>query len=188
MSLLNRRDVLGMLGAGAAGLVCGGVTGFARPALGTALATAADGTPNCRPSRRSQPESSKSRGRTSGAPWELVAPLAPGSRLGNACLVRLTGAEMGAVNAEFEDADSAHFVVRICRRDSLPGAPTAVAQTELYELYLANGGKGNKLTDESHGLVVMALAAVIRNNEIDQPVLTVGTIRERWRLLGAAAG
>jgi len=118
----------------------------------------------------------------------LLAPLNIGSTLAGTKVLRIAGVEQGAVNIELAHPSGSQFTARIVARDNLPGAPTPIARTVHYELYLANGGKGSKPTDETQGLAVMALASIVQQNETGTPVLPLGTIRDRWRMTGCAQG
>ena len=121
-------------------------------------------------------------------PWALVAPLEAGAALGTVLLVGMSSiTRTGTVDVEFETEQEERFQARICRRDDAPGAPTPIARTGYYDLFLSNQGNGDKPTNEHHGVTVMALAAVVRQNEQALERLAVGTMRQRWQRLAVGA-
>jgi len=121
-------------------------------------------------------------------PWGLVAPLGVGSMLGSVRLMDLSPVTAtGTVDAEFETADFIRFCARLCRRDPDPSAPSPVARTRYYDLYLANQGQGQTPTDEEQGVTILALAAVVKQNEQAYGPIAVGTLRQRWQRLAQGA-
>ena len=106
-----------------------------------------------------------------------------------AWLVDLTGVtETGTVDIDFVKADHTSFRIRLCRRDHAPGAPTPVAQTDKYELFLANNGQGELRTDEQEGKTAMVVASLVKKNEVGAQELPVSTIRQRWQRLASKSG
>jgi hypothetical protein len=161
---MKRREALYMLASTAAGLYFGGVAfRSTRAKLGTLTGD------------------SESPSASDASIWRLLTPLRAGAQVGPAKIVGVGNVRSGAADVEFEDADHQRFWARICLRDHGHGAPTPIAHTERYELFLANGGKGNTPTRESHGLTVMALASHVRKNEADAEMLALTTLRDRWR-------
>ena len=96
---------------------------------------------------------------------ELVAPLAPGSSLGDWNVDQLVALKHGAASVVLSDASGHRFQLDVCKRDQTDGARRAPGQTEHFEVFLANHGDGSTVTYEDHGLAAMALADVIRANE-----------------------
>jgi hypothetical protein len=171
MSALNRREVLQFMGFGAAAVGSGAAVLFPREA-DAAL-----------PEDLAEDETILDMSSAQAA-WALVAPFTAGSAIAGMRLVGVSGVTTtGTVNVRFEKADTSRFTVRICRRDPSPTAPAPVAHTEHYDLFLANGGKGRKRTDEAEGVTAMCLAQVVERNELVTAPLAVGTMRERWRRL-----
>ena len=95
----------------------------------------------------------------------LLAPLREGSRLGRWRIERVVPLTHGAVSVVLCDRAGQLFQLDVCARDLAPGAPRGPASTELFEVFLANGGDGATGTHEDHGLAAMALAELIRGNE-----------------------
>lgn len=95
----------------------------------------------------------------------LVAPLGPGKSLGRWRVEALLEPSGGAASVLLSDAEGRSFQLDICARDRSPLASRGPAQTEHFELFVANQGDGATGTREDHGLCAMALAEVIRGNE-----------------------
>ena len=55
-----------------------------------------------------------------------------------------------------------------------------MTRTRHYDLFLANGGRGDKRTDRSEGLAVLGLTEALRHNEARAGKLPVMTMRRRW--------
>ena len=171
MSALNRREVLQFMGVGAA-------------AVGSGAAVLCPREADAALPEASAEDESTSDASSEQAAWALMAPFTAGSAIAGMRLVGVSGVtSTGTVNVRFEKPDSSRFTVRLCRRDSSISAPAPVARTERYELFLANGGKGRKRTDEAEGVAAMCLAKVLERNELATAPLAVGTMRERWRRL-----
>lgn len=100
-------------------------------------------------------------------------------------VVDVSPAHLGAhvINLSGPDGDS--FAVEVCAKDSGLGVARGPASTERFDLYVPNGGQGDKQTIEWHGLAVMSLAQVLAN--VEQGVDTAGllTLRERLSQHGA---
>lgn len=94
----------------------------------------------------------------------LIAPLTAGSTLGRWSIERVLPVESGAASVVVVDAEGLRFQLDICARDEAEPR-SGPAQTEHFEVFLANGGDGDTATFEEHGLAAMALAEVIRHNE-----------------------
>jgi hypothetical protein len=113
----------------------------------------------------------------------LIAPLAAGSTLGGWTIERVLPVEGGAASVVVVDAAQRKFQLDICARDEREprGGP---AQTEHFEVFLANGGDGETATFEEHGLAAMALAEVIRHNEahVDRASFTTLAARRGARV------
>lgn len=168
MNALNRREVLQFMGVGAA------TVGSAGTLLCPSEADAA--LPAASPEDDAVIDASSEQ-----AAWALMVPFTAGATIAGMRLIAVSGVTAtGTVNVRFEKPDSSRFTVRICRRDFNPQAPTPVARTERYELFLANGGKGHKPTDEAEGVTAMCLGRVVEQNELTVAPLAVGTMRERW--------
>ena len=171
MSALNRREVLQFMGVGAAAVGSGAALLCPQKAEAALRLES--------PDEEVTPDASSER-----AAWALMAPFTAGSAIAGMRLVGVSGVTAtGTVNVRFEKPDASRFTVRICRHDLSPNAPTPVARTKRYELFLANGGKGRKRTDEAEGVTAMCLANVVVRNELATAPLAVGTMRERWRRL-----
>lgn len=177
MDRFDRRDALRVLGLGAVSLGSGAALGvepeLARPAPADSPAQPRDPAP-----LESWTE----------PPWGLLAPLGVGSMLGSVRLTELSPVTAtGTVDVRFETADFVGFRVRLCRRDPDPSAPRPIARTEYFDLYLENHGRGETPTDEQQGVTVLALAAVVKQNEREFGPIAVGTLRQRWQRLAQGA-
>lgn len=96
---------------------------------------------------------------------DLLAPLQPGSPLGEWTIVAIGSVRAGALSLALKDVNGVRFFVDICKRDDAPGAAQPPARTDLYDLFLSNDGDGATATTESHGLATFALAEIVRSNE-----------------------
>ena len=152
----TRREVVGWLGVAA--LVPPLVTA-ARPA-----AAALPVQPNIKPPLNAA---------------DLLAPLTVGARLGEWTVVGMGVLHAGAVGVDLATEQGDVFHIDICGRDGSIGAPTAPAATDRCELFVANEGKGQDPTRESHGLAAMALAEIVRTHEHQVDLRGLRTLRER---------
>lgn len=149
---VSRRFAVGMIGMGAA-----------------AAATVASGGIASTGKRATQPADptldpySDPRSRVS----QLVAPLQPGAALGDWTVVALHDFADGAASVVLASpsAGSATFQVDICARDVRAEANHGPAQTDHFELFVANEGDGTTATAEVQGLAAMALEEIVRANE-----------------------
>lgn len=79
-----------------------------------------------------------------------------------------------------KDKKGAEHIVDICRRTKKVKLRGPVARTNNYLLYLRNGAKGSKPTNESVGLAIMALGDVIQTNEKNSIPLDLISKEEQW--------
>ncbi len=175
MAEFNRRDVLRILGLGT--LAASVPLSLAaprraaargrRPAAG-GLGAAGPGTPP----EDAAPSAAQ-------GPWWMLAPLVPGARVATSRLLQVYPERTGAVTVELAANDGHRFRVDICRRDPAADAPAPVARTRHYDLFLANGGQGDKRTSREEGLAVYGLAHLLRKNEAHRTASLL-TLRERW--------
>lgn len=127
--------------------------------LGAAVATVAAGGAHAL--RAPRPASPPEQG---GAPWWLLRPLARGSHLGLGwVLAHLSAVDRGAIVLTLQHREGGVARVHICRHE---GRPKGLAHTELLDLVLMDGGRGDRPTDEGLGRVLLGLAAHIRENEL----------------------
>jgi hypothetical protein len=105
---------------------------------------------------------------------DLLAPLKPGAQVYDWTVVAIHDVSMGAVPVILADKSGSKFQVDILRRDTKKGAPRSVADAHGLSLFLANNGNGQKASDESKGLGVVALATVLsrRANKAPAGLLT----------------
>lgn len=96
---------------------------------------------------------------------QLVAPLTPGAALGAWTVVALHDVSDGAASVVFAGADNAKFQVDICARDVRAEVDRGPAQTDHFDLFVANEGDGETATAEAQGLAAMALEQIVRSNE-----------------------
>jgi len=113
------------------------------------------------------------------APWELLAPLRAGDALGLGwTLENLSPVRDGATVLVLRQGDR-QARVHVCRRD---GTPRGVAFTERLDLLVMNGGRGDTVTEESLGRVLLGLAPVLARNEAKLPGLLGGLQSHARRL------
>ena len=168
MIIVSRRQLMGLLGVAAA-------------AVPLRLARAQVGVPS-RPAPLSDPPPHLR------ASCPLLSPLVAGSVLGPWSIEGMTPVFAGAVTIALRDPRSTRFFVDVCMRDRDPGAASAPAATDRYELFLANEGDGHRPTHEEHGRAAMALAEVIRGNEHAVQLQGMLTLRQRLQRYAAQVG
>ncbi len=112
-------------------------------------------------------------------PSQLLAPLSAGDKLGAWVVLSVGELDGGAVSIMMRDASGEDFQLDVCARDERTDAPGGPGQTQRFAVYLANSGKGNLPTRESHGLAAMAVADVIRGNEARLDASGFLPLRER---------
>lgn len=115
---------------------------------------------------------------------QLIAPLRVGSELGSWRLHSMTDVRTGAITVSLSDEKGQTYPIDLCLRDDAPGAAVPPARTTFFDVFAANGGKGDTPTLEQHGLAAMALAEVIRSNEHHVTVGGVMTQQDRIRTFG----
>jgi hypothetical protein len=109
----------------------------------------------------------------------LLSPLVAGSRLGPWTVERVLPLVDGAVSVVLIDGSGVPFQLDVCARDASSEASSGPARSEVFEVFLANGGDGALGTHEDHGLAAMALAEVIRANEAHVPRKAFRTLAQR---------
>ena len=106
----------------------------------------------------------------------LLRELPEGSRLGNKWRVeQIHGVMFGAIPVVLSSVGSGRFQIDIMRRDD---QTRGVASTEKLELFVANGGNGDKPTDEDHAEAAVAMAEVLARSESAAP-RSLLTLQER---------
>jgi hypothetical protein len=111
------------------------------------------------------------------------ADLAPGLRVGRCTLVEVCPIEAGGVPIVLRSPDGSTFTVDVLRHD--PQSP-GVAQAGELSVFLRNGGRGAKRTDEAHGLAAMALAGILAQRQArGQAAPRLLTLRQRIPALAA---
>lgn len=98
------------------------------------------------------------------APWWLVQPLQPGSRLSGGWRVHdLSPVRKGAAVLTLLDPDGNPVDVHLCAHE---GRPKGVVYTALVDLIVMDGGRGDKPTEERLGRILKDLARRMRKNEV----------------------
>jgi hypothetical protein len=115
---------------------------------------------------------------------QLIAPLREGASIGSWRVQSTTEVRTGAITVNLSDEAGHTYPIDLCLRDDTPGAAVPPARTTFFDVFAANGGKGDTPTSERHGLAAMALAEVIRTNEPHITVDGVMTQRDRIRKFG----
>jgi hypothetical protein len=170
MSKIGRRTFFQRLGLG---LVASGP-------LGALLPTAAFGESSSQPDGLSFDATTAGTDRldeAAAAAQALLSPLRPGSRIASASLDAIRTRD-GYLSLELTAASGAPFRLEICARDLLPGAPRPVTRTARYDLFVANGGQGDRRTERAHGLAAYAVADVLSANE-GTAAVALKTLRAR---------
>ena len=110
----------------------------------------------------------------------LIAPYKVGSKVVETTLLSVTvdAHKRGVIT--LKDQNGNEHVVDICRRTNKAKLRGPVARTNDYLLYLRNGAKGSKPTNESVGLAIMALGDVVQTNEKDSSPLNLISKEEQW--------
>lgn len=98
------------------------------------------------------------------APWQLFAPFQRGQEISHGwAITGLTGAIAGAFNLRLSNVDGRTSVVHVCLKDEFS---SGIAQSELFDLVLQNGGAANVPSDEKLAQTLQALATSMRDNEL----------------------
>lgn len=167
--MLSRRDLVGKLAAGAAGVVALAVSG--KRARGAVAASSA-----AEPSKASQeripegPEVGAVQDDRQGqgpeqmpAPWDLLRPLSKGAPVAHGWrLADLTGPVGGACVLTLENQIGRIQRVHLCRND---GRPQGLVYTGKLDLVVMNGGQGDLGTEEGFAQAVAAVSHVLAANE-----------------------
>lgn len=104
------------------------------------------------------------RGRDSGAPWWLMAPLSAGSSIGAGwSLADLSPVQSGAAVLTLTHRDGRQARVHVCARTD---QPRGVAHTTLLDLIVMDGAQGDRPTEEGLGRALQSLSSRIRRNEL----------------------
>ena len=113
------------------------------------------------------------------AELSMFAPLKAGSKVFGWKIVNIHGVRMGAVPVVMENKQGQRFQVDVCVRDSFPGAPVSVADTDRLSFFLANEGSGATPSKESHGLGAVALAESMARKSGSRLAPGLLTLRQR---------
>jgi hypothetical protein len=145
------------------GLVLGGVT-LAVPLGGRALRAEDQRGQHQQPGA---PDELGHGARAGQAPWELVAPLAAGTYVGCGWTVRsLSRVKRGAAALTLAHRSGERAELHVCRRS---GLPRGIAHTGQLELFLMNGGDGQRPTAEGIGRAAKTVALRIARSERRSP-------------------
>ena len=109
---------------------------------------------------------------------DLLSPLGPGSTLATSTLIAIKTHD-GHVSLDLETAGGDRFRLEVFGRDSSIDAARPVTRTARYDVFVANGGRGDKQTARAHGLAAYALAELISRNEPKIGMLRLRTLRSR---------
>ena len=104
------------------------------------------------------------------APWDMVSPLVAGSELALGWFVSdLSPVQLGGAVLTLEHKRGFHAQVHICRHT---GSPKGITHSKHFDLFVMNGGDGERPSEEELGRVVLTIGEVIRQNESKRPELT----------------
>jgi len=109
----------------------------------------------------------------------LVHPLRAGSSLCGWKVAGVIPLLDGACGLLMEDELGRRFQLDICARDSSASAPLPPGRSQLFDVFVANGGTGDRGTEESHGRCAMTVARIVGRNELRVDHLSFSTLRER---------
>lgn len=192
--MLSRRDLVGKLAAGAAVAWAAGAarSGFAATRRESSVPTGSGNDPSSfapvpEALASQPPQSGLPSTATAPAPWDLLHPLAEGSRVTHGWRVAgLTGAVDGSCVVTLQNGKGRAHRVHICRND---GSPQGIVYTDRFDLVVMNGGQGDLPTEEGFAQAVAELAHVLAANERDQQSVVAALLpqSERVRLYGGAA-
>ena len=110
----------------------------------------------------------------------LVSPFKVDSKVVDTTLINITIDAHKRGVLTLKDNKGAEHIVDICRRTNKAKLRGPVARTNDYVLYLRNGAKGSRPTNESVGLAIMALGDVIQTNEKNSIPLNLISKEEQW--------
>jgi len=108
----------------------------------------------------------------------LIHPLEAGAALGDWTIERVGELHAGACTLEVSH-QGALFFLDICSKDDGLGAPRPPARSSRCDLFIANEGDGSTVTIEQQGLFAMAMAEVVRGNEMGMDLSAMLTLRQR---------
>ncbi|HYD50925.1 MAG TPA: hypothetical protein VEB21_21390 [Terriglobales bacterium] len=95
-------------------------------------------------------------------PWNLLAPLAAGSAVGDWRVAELSGIEDGSCVLTLQNQRGRAQRIHLCRNN---GSPKGVAYSNRFDLLVMNGGYGDLPTEESLAVALTEVAAVLSANE-----------------------
>ena len=114
------------------------------------------------------------------APWELVRPLRPGTRLGHGWRVaELSGVADGSCVLTLQNRRGRTQRVHLCRND---GRPQGLVYTEQCDLVVMNGGQGDLPTEEGLAQAVAAIAHALAANESGRHPVVVSLLPQAERV------
>jgi len=103
------------------------------------------------------------------APWDIVAPLEAGSELALGWSIKdLSAVQLGGAVLTLTHKRGFEAQVHFCKN---AGNPRGITHTSLFDIYVMNGGDGEKVSEEELGRVVLTLGEAIRQNESKRPEL-----------------
>jgi hypothetical protein len=188
--MLSRRDVVGKLAAGTVVVCAAGVAGASlTPDQSKAGKASSIGTPDIAsgppPVLDSFPkvvDEGPATTLSAPQPWELLHPLAVGSRLPNGWTVAgLSGVVDGSSVLTLRNEKGRAHRVHLCRND---GSPRGLVYTRRIDLVVMNGGEGDMPTDEGFAQAVAEVAHVLAANEARHETVITAMLSqgERQRL------
>jgi len=180
--MLSRRDLVGKLAVGAAGVVALAASGMQAKAAVNTRATDGRSRRNDEPigevpevAEMVPPEAAKEveppQVVVAPPPWELLKPLTLGATVAYGWRITdLTGPAGGACVLTLGNERGRVQRVHICRND---GQPQGFVYTRKLDLVVMNGGKGDLGTEENLAQAVAAVAHVVAANEgrVDHEVI-----------------
>lgn len=103
------------------------------------------------------------------APWDIIAPLEAGSELALGWSIKdLSAVQLGGAVLTLVHKRGFEAQVHFCKNG---GSPRGITHSNLFDVFVMNGGDGEKVSEEELGRVVLTLGEVIRQNETKRPQL-----------------
>ena len=205
--MLSRREVIGKLAAGAAGVGVAWAAGVARPSaasargntnapMGSQPQTGMGSEPGAEPpaavaeapAQEAHAAMDASPPVSAPPPWELLRPLAQGSEVAHGWRVaELSAVVDGTCVLTLQNARGRTHRVHLCGND---GRPQGLVYTDRFDMVVMNGGQGDLPTEEGLAQAVAEVAHVLAANESGHAAVVAELLphAERLRQFATAAG
>ena len=103
------------------------------------------------------------------APWDIFSPLQEGSELALGWSIKsLSPIQLGGSVLTLVHKRGFEAQVHLCKNN---GEPRGITHTTHFDIFVMNGGDGDRVSEEELGRVVLTLGEAIRQNESKRPEL-----------------